>query len=63
MNNDILNDNTVVYYVVRVNGQNVTIPTSNLAIAEMEKTKLAPDVQMVAEVVPVTADGKQVLFG
>jgi hypothetical protein len=62
MNNQILNDNTVLYYVVRVNGQNMSIPTTTKAIAEMEKMKLAPELQMIAEIVPVTADGKQMLL-
>lgn len=62
MNNEILSDNTTVYYVVRVNGQVVSVPTTK-TIAEMEKMKLAPELQMVAEIVAVTADGKQLLLG
>lgn len=63
MNNDILNDNTVIYYVVRVNGQNMTIPFNSRQLAEMEITKLAPNLQSLAEVVPVTAEGKELLLG
>lgn len=63
MNNEILNDNTVIYYVVRVNGQNMSIPSTSKSIAEMEKMKLAPELQMMAEIVSVTADGKQLLLG
>lgn len=63
MNNQILNDNTVIYYVVRINGKDVTVPFSSPQLAEMEKSKLAPDLQMIAEVVPVTAEGKELLLG
>lgn len=63
MNNEILNDNTVIYYVVRVNGQNMTVPFNSMQMAEMERTKLAPDLQALAEVVPVTAEGKELLLG
>jgi len=63
MNNQILNDNTVIYYVVRVNGQNMTIPFNSMQLAETEKMKLAPELQAIAEVVPVTAEGKELLLG
>lgn len=63
MNNQILNDNTVIYYVVRVNGQNMTIPFNSRQMAESEIVKLAPDLQALAEVVPVTAEGKELLLG
>lgn len=63
MENQILNDQTVVYYVVRVNGQNVSERFENRVIAEMEKQKLDPEQQKLAEVVPVTADGAQLLLG
>jgi hypothetical protein len=63
MNNQILTDNTVIYYVVRVNGQDMSVPFSSAQMAEMEKAKLPPDTQMIAEVVPVTSDGKELLLG
>lgn len=63
MDNQILSDNTVMYYVVRVNGQNMTIPFSSRQLAEAEMSKLAPDLRPLAEVVPVTSDGKELLLG
>lgn len=63
MNNQILTDNTVIYYIVRVNGQNMSVPFNSVQLAEMEKAKLPPDMQMIAEVVPVTSEGKELLLG
>lgn len=63
MNHDILTDGTVVYYVVRVNGKNVSHQFENKMLAEMEKQKLPPETQQIAEVVPVTPDGNQLLLG
>ncbi len=51
-----------INYVVKVNGVAVTAPTSK-AIAEQHKAALPGDSQKLAEVVPVTSDGKEVLFG
>lgn len=62
MNNQILTDETVVYYVVRANGQDISQRYENPMLAEMEKAKLVPELKAVAEVVPVTADGKQMLL-
>lgn len=63
MNNQILNDQTVVYFVVRVNGQDMSQRFENAMLAEMEKQKLDPELRKLAEVVPVTADGAQMLLG
>lgn len=63
MNNQILNDQTVIYYVVRVNGRNVSDRLNSPMLAEMEKSKLDPEMRAVAEVVTVTANGAQVLLG
>jgi hypothetical protein len=63
MNNQILNDQTVVYYVVRLNGEIVSQRYQNSVLAEMEKSKLPPEQQALAEVVPITADGNQLLLG
>lgn len=63
MNNQILTDETVVYYVVRANGQDVSQKFGNAMLAEVEKAKLSPELQEIAEVVPVTADGSQLLLG
>lgn len=63
MNNMVTDSGEVVYYVVRVDGQNITQPVSSQQLAEMEKMRLDPQQQQVAEVVPVTANGQQLLFG
>lgn len=63
MNDTILNDNTVMYYVVRVNGQNMTVPFSSRQLAEAELTKLAADLRPLAEIVTVTSEGKELLLG
>lgn len=63
MNNAILTDGEVVRYVVRVNGQERSERFDNAMLAEMAKHNLSPEERAVAEVVPVTADGKQVLLG
>jgi len=60
---EMLNDDQVVYYVVRVNGANVSTPVTNKAVAEMTKSQLPPETQALAEVVTVTGEGKEVLFG
>ena len=63
MNNQILTDGTSVYYVVRVNGKEVTQKVATQLLAEMEKQKLSPEMQAIAEVVPVTASGADLLLG
>lgn len=63
MNNEIIEDGTVVYYVLRVNGQNMSGKLESKMVAEMEKQKLSPELREMAEVVPITADGNQLLLG
>lgn len=63
MNNQILTDQTVVYYVVKIDGKEVSVKFSSPVLAEMEKSKLAPELREKAEVVPVTGDGAQLLLG
>lgn len=63
MNNQILNDQTAVYYAICVNGVIISQKYDSKMIAETEKTKLPIETQAVAEVVPMTADGKQLLLG
>lgn len=64
MENQILNNNgSVVYYVVMVNGTAMSAKHNSHMLAEMEMDKLSPELKAIAEVIPVTADGKQVLFG
>lgn len=60
---DILNDQVNVFYVVRVNGREVSQRFSSPMLAEMEKAKLDPETQKIAEVATVTSDGSQLLLG
>ena len=55
--------NDTIYYVVRVGGKEVSTRYSNRVLAEQELINLAPEQKQLAEIVPVTADGKQVLLG
>ena len=55
-------DNTV-YYVVRVNGVDITPKWPDKIMAENSLLSLPDDQQLLAEVVPVTLDGKQMLLG
>jgi len=59
----ILNDNQQIYYVVRVNGSNITTPVTSRHVAETTLNSLPPETQALAEIVSVTTDGKEFLFG
>ena len=61
--NQILTDNQQIYYVVRVNGANITAPVTSKQVAESTLNTLPPETQALAEVVSVTSDGKELLFG
>ena len=50
------------YYVLKVNGVAVTSPTTR-ALVEQKKADLPAQSQALAEVVPVTKEGKEILFG
>ncbi len=63
MNNIITDDMDVVYYVVKVNGVIVSPRYSEKLMAEMTIQNLTEAQKMIAEVVSVTTDGKQVLLG
>jgi len=63
MNNIITDDMDVVYYVVKVNGNIVSPRYSEMLPAQMAIQQLSEAHQSIAEVVPVTVDGKQVLLG
>ena len=63
MNNEIIENGDVVYYAVRVNGTIVGPKHSSPLLAEAAITHLNEEQQSVAEVVPVTADGKELLLG
>lgn len=63
MNNQVLQDGTVVYYAIAINGRVVSQPFSDRGVAEMERQKLPHNKQILAEVVPVTSAGQQILLG
>jgi len=63
MNNIITDDMDVVYYVIKVNGVAVSTTFAEKLVAEMAKNNLPEEQRLLAEVVPVTSDGKQVLLG
>ena len=50
-------------FVVKVNGQVVRGPLPSRHLAEAALFSLPQDQQSLAEIVPTTTDGKQVLFG
>jgi hypothetical protein len=63
MNNQILNDGTVLYYALKVDGRIVTPPMLERFMLEDYKKNLPSDQQGLAEVVMVTPDGKEMLLG
>lgn len=58
-----LQENNKVMYVIKVRGQVVSIPYTSPTLAEQNISLLSPEHQMIAEVVPVTEDGKEILLG
>ncbi len=63
MNNIITDSMDVVMYVVKVNGIEKSVRFSDRIMAEMAIKDLPEDQRMLAEVMPVTQDGKQLLLG
>ena len=51
-----------IHYVVKVNGVAISSPTTR-SLAEQQKLNLPTESQALAEIIPVTSEGKQVLFG
>lgn len=51
------------YYIIKVNGKPVSPRYGSRLIAESERLKLDEPQRSVAEIVPVTEDGKDILFG
>lgn len=64
MNNQVLSSGDVVYYAVKVNGTQIQ-KFSDKTIAENIKLQIEKDKgpSVLVEVVPVTSDGKEILFG
>ncbi len=63
MEQTIMDDTGTVLYVLMVNGVKISAPFSDRMVAEMAKGNLPDEQKLLAEVVAVTNDGKQVLFG
>ncbi len=63
MNNMITDDMNTIFYVVKVNGQEVTAKFNDQPAATMAINNLPENQKMLAEVVAVTTDGKQILLG
>lgn len=62
-NENMIENNEQVFYAVSVNGNICSPKYSTPAGAESQIALLSEAHQSIAEVVPVTADGKQLLFG
>lgn len=52
-----------IKYVIKVHGKVVSVPFTTHQLAEAQIPNLAVDVQPFAEIVPITAEGKEILFG
>jgi len=63
MTQAFLNDNTQVFYVVHVNGVAVTPRFTTQQAAEAAKQNLPENQRFLAEVISVTGEGLQILFG
>lgn len=59
----MIDEETKVYFVVMVNGIQVSPMFEEKMLAEMEKAKLSPDKRELAEVVVMTKQGQQLLLG
>ena len=60
----LLNDEVnTVEYVLKINGVEISGKFADKTACEMAKLNLPEEQKMLAEVVAVTHDGKQVLFG
>jgi len=53
----------VVMYVVKVNGVEKSVRFTDRVMAEMAINNLPENERMLAEVQPITQDGKQLLLG
>lgn len=60
---NLINEQEQIRYVIKVNGQTVSVPFATKMLAEQHLGNLPQEQQVVAEIVIVTEEGKQVLFG
>lgn len=63
MNQTVLAGGEVVYYAVKVNGKIVASNFLTHRAAESVVENFSEDRRMLAEIVPMTADGKEILLG
>ena len=61
--NKLINEQEQVRYVIKVNGVTVSVPFATKPLAEAHIGNLPPEQQVIAEIVPMTESGKQILFG
>ena len=63
LGDNMINDMNAVNYVLHVNGIAVSGSFTDKMLAELARNALPEQQRMLAEVVAVTADGKQLLMG
>jgi len=61
--NRMIEDTEKLRFVIMVKGQRVSIPFLSEQAAVQQIANLPQDQQMIAEVVPITPDNKQLLLG
>ncbi len=61
--NKMINEVEQVKYVIKVNGRIVSVSFSSVALAEAAITNLAESDRVLAEIVPVTNTGQEILLG
>lgn len=61
--NNVLVDNEQVYYKIKVKGKLVGTQYSSEFLAEQAKIQLSEEEQCSAAIVPVNAQGLEILFG
>lgn len=59
----ILSEVEQIKYIIKVNGQVVSIPFNTRQLAELNIGNLPQHQQVIAEIVEVTPEGKELLFG
>jgi hypothetical protein len=59
----MLTEVSPTFFMVRVQGRTVASNLPSRQLAEATLFNLPPDQRAIAEIIPVTADGKAVLFG
>lgn len=63
MENILMGETEQVKYVVKVNGRIVSVPFTSRHLAEGHISHLPESQQGIAEIVPVTDKGREILLG